>query len=132
MYNELDPESCDYRPRGSLCSQFMLPFLPMIMTAVTSLATHFIEKNNPPKSATSTADTSTSAAVPASTAAVAPSTAVSTVTGAGVSPGTSQQDFLNNQTAYWNQFLQGTGQSPGGVLPPGLQQSINQQADLIK
>jgi len=80
----------------------------------------------------SSSSDNTTTAPPASTSAVAPSTAVSTVTGAGVSPGTSQQDFLNNQTAYWNQFLQGTGQSPGGVLPPGLQQSINQQADLIK
>lgn len=58
--------------------------------------------------------------------------AASTITGGAVAPGTSAEDFKKQQGAYWQQLLQGTGQTAGGPLPEGLQASIDKQAALIK
>jgi hypothetical protein len=59
-------------------------------------------------------------------------TARSTITGAGVAPGTTSDDFQKQQQAYYQQLLSGTGQMPeGGSLPQSIQDNINKQASLI-
>lgn len=58
--------------------------------------------------------------------------AASTITGTAVAPGTSPTDFTKEQTAWWQQMLQGTGQgTPGGALPGDLSSMIEKQASLI-
>jgi len=64
--------------------------------------------------------------------ATAPATAKSTITGAGVAPGTGPDDFKKQQSAYWSQFLSGTGQGgSGGGLPDSVQSNIDKQASLL-
>ena len=46
-------------------------------------------------------------------------------------PTTSPTDFKNNESAYWNQLLAGTGISPTGQLPDSIQQNIDRQASLL-
>ena len=57
--------------------------------------------------------------------------AASTITGGAVAPGTSAEDFKKQQSAYWQQLLEGTGQTAGGPLPAGVQAAIDRQASLI-
>ena len=57
--------------------------------------------------------------------------AASTITGAPVAPGTSAGDFEKQQAAYWQQLLEGTGQTAGGGLPENIQSNINKQASLL-
>ena len=46
-------------------------------------------------------------------------------------PTTSPTDFKNNESAYWNQLLAGTGIAPTGQLPDSIQQNIDRQASLL-
>lgn len=46
-------------------------------------------------------------------------------------PSISPTDYRNNETAYWNQLLSGTGISPTGQLPDSIQQNIDRQASLL-
>ncbi len=72
-----------------------------------------------------------SKAAPAPTPAAAPAPgAKSTITGAAVAPGTSQDQFKKSQEAYFQQLLSGTGQ--GSELPAGIQSNIERQAALIQ
>lgn len=63
-----------------------------------------------------------SAAAPTQAAPTAPTPA---------QPTTSPTDFKNNESAYWNQLLAGTGISPTGQLPDSIQQNIDRQASLL-
>ena len=56
-----------------------------------------------------------------------PAAAAPTSTQSSVSP----TDFKNNESAYWNQLLAGTGISPTGQLPDSIQQNIDRQASLL-
>lgn len=58
--------------------------------------------------------------------------ATSTITGGAIAPGVSATDFTKDQTAWWQQMLQGTGQGgPGGALPQDISGMIEKQASLI-
>ena len=57
--------------------------------------------------------------------------ASSVATGGAVAPGTSPSDYKRQQEAFFQQMLQGTGQTAGGGLPESLQSSIDRQASLI-
>ena len=46
-------------------------------------------------------------------------------------PNISPTDYKNNESAYWNQLLAGTGISPTGQLPDSIQQNIDRQASLL-
>ena len=51
---------------------------------------------------------------------------------AGVAPGTTQDEFMRNQQAYYQNMLAGLGQGQeGGGLPQGIQDNIDKQASLI-
>ena len=52
---------------------------------------------------------------------------------AGVAPGTTQDQFMKDQTAYYQNLLAGLGQGQeGGGLPQGIQDNIDKQAALIQ
>lgn len=52
---------------------------------------------------------------------------------AGVTPGTSPDDFKKSQTAQYQQMLAGLGMGQeGGQLPEGIQQNIERQASLLQ
>ena len=53
----------------------------------------------------------------------------STITGSAVAPGTDKNQFTNNELAYYQQLLQGTGQ--GDTVPQSIQDNIAAQAALI-
>lgn len=47
-------------------------------------------------------------------------------------PSISGPDYRQNENAFWQQAFAGMGQGlPGGVLPPGIQDSIERQAALL-
>lgn len=63
---------------------------------------------------------------PSSTpATVTPSTSPTT-------PAVTPVDYTKQQNAYYQQMLSGLGMgTPGGELPPGLQEAINRQASML-
>ena len=63
-------------------------------------------------------------------AAPAPAaSAKSTITGANVAPGMDPNKYKTDELAYYQQFLQGTGQGPEALA--GIQANIDKQASLL-
>lgn len=61
----------------------------------------------------------------ATPATVAPATSPTT-------PTISAGDYTNQQNAYYKQMLAGLGMgTPGGELPPGIQEAIDRQASML-
>lgn len=108
-------ERMDYQPK-----RHWMAAIPALISLAGAIGSKFIPQK------TEGGGTSTSSA------AAAPAAAKSTVNAASVAPGTNPDQFRNQESAYWNQLLAGTGNTqPGGGLPQNVQENIDRQASLI-